>query len=190
MRWNTCKCLLFEEQQSLGNPLSSLSAHCLCVWVCAPLSRTKGSKAWRSTFIYSVKFGNAAVIILVEVTTFCDYPVRVWPEVAFLKAAAGPGPLMSSSCQVCQRLLVGIEWGMQVWCDKNSQSEGKRQEGINTRGTSDRFKRVDGTKEVRLLSHFEPLSLLYSLTNQVMILLLVWPFWPHDSPEAPERDAK
>lgn len=35
MRWNTCKCLLFEEQQSLGNPLSSLSAHCLCVYECA-----------------------------------------------------------------------------------------------------------------------------------------------------------
>lgn len=161
-----------------------------CVWVCAPLSCTEELKAWRSTFIYSVKFGNAAIIILVEVTTFCDYPVRVWPEVAVLKAAAGPGPLMSSSCQVRQRLSGGIEGGMRVQCDKNSQSEGKRQEGINTRGTSDKFKRVDGTKELRLLSHFEPLNLVYSLINQVMILLLVRPVWPHYFPEALERDAK
>lgn len=32
MRWNTCKCLLFEEQRSLGNPLSS---HSLSLCVCA-----------------------------------------------------------------------------------------------------------------------------------------------------------
>lgn len=33
MRRNTCKCLLFEEQQSLGNPLSSLTSLNVCVCV-------------------------------------------------------------------------------------------------------------------------------------------------------------
>lgn len=81
MRWNTCKCLLFEKEQSLGNPLSSLSALCVCVCVCTcmlcTVSCTKELKACRSTFIYSVKFGKVAIIILVEVTTFCNYSVCV-----------------------------------------------------------------------------------------------------------------
>lgn len=43
-----------------------------------PCTDTKKLKAWRSTFISSVKFGNVAIIILVEVTTFCNYPACVW----------------------------------------------------------------------------------------------------------------
>lgn len=50
MRWNTCKCLLFEEQQSLGNPLSSLSAHCVyeCVRPCRELRDWKPEGALSS----------------------------------------------------------------------------------------------------------------------------------------------
>lgn len=65
-----------------GNSLwRILSLLCVSCSVCARVracADTKKLKAWRSTFISSVKFGNVAIIILVEVTTFCNYPACVW----------------------------------------------------------------------------------------------------------------
>lgn len=67
MRWNTCKCLLFEEQHSLGTPPSP-TPHSVCAHTCVVQA---GSESLQERFhLFSFQFGEVAIIILVEVSTF------------------------------------------------------------------------------------------------------------------------
>lgn len=55
MRWNTCKCLLFEEQLSLGTPPPPL---CVCAHLCCAGRKWKLAGALSSLFFSVWRGGN------------------------------------------------------------------------------------------------------------------------------------